>query len=185
MTRQWLCIACCFISLLSTSCQKEPALSLAGLTNIELDAGGGSQTITFQTNRSWTVSWSESWLNVSPSSGSASNGTITINVSASANQGIARSATITIKAEELTQTVNVEQQSGDLLVGTWGQTHYEYRHWSNGQLISSEDIDCNPYAPTSYYDMKSVYNRIGNDTYMVTNYGWDPNGSKWIADVTR
>lgn len=167
-----------------SACQKEPVLSLTGLTNIELDASGGNQTISFQTNRNWTVSWSEPWITVSPSSGSASNGPITLNVRADANQGVARSATVTIRAEGLSQTINVKQESGDLLVGTWGLIFYEYRHWHNGQLSGNEDINCNPYAPTSYYDMKYVFNHIGNDTYRVTNYGWDPNGQKWIAGET-
>lgn len=185
MIRKWLWIACSIVFLLQTSCQKDPVLSIAGLTNIELDASGGSQTISFQTNRNWTVSWSESWLNVSPSSGSASNGTITINVSASANQGIARSATITIKAEGLTQTVNVEQQSGDLLVGTWGQTHYEYRHWSNGQLVSSEDIDGNPFAPNSDDDLKMMFTHVAGTQYTMTIYRWNPTSSQWYTDLTR
>jgi putative lipoic acid-binding regulatory protein len=103
-------------------------------------------------------------------------------VSATANQGVARSATVTIKAESLSQTVNVKQESGDLLVGTWGLIHYESRHWRNGKIWISEDIDCNPYAPSSLWDKKFVFNHIENNSYAMTIYYWNSDSSKWIAD---
>ncbi len=97
-------------ALLFSACQKEPELTLAGLTSVEISPDGGSATITFITNRDWAVSWSEPWINVSPSSGSGSKNPITLSISCSANSVYDdRNGVVTIKVEDLTQTVTVKQ----------------------------------------------------------------------------
>ena len=97
-------------AVLFAACQKEPSLVLTGPGSIELSADGGSQTATFTVNRDWTASASDSWVSVSPSSGSASDGPVTVTVRATANTTYEdRSATVTIKAEGLTQSVTVRQ----------------------------------------------------------------------------
>ena len=93
-----------------TSCQKAPELTLNGPTSIELSADGSKSTFTFTANRDWTVRASDSWVIVSPSSGTATDGLITVTVSCAANTTYEdRTATVTIKMEELTQTVSVRQ----------------------------------------------------------------------------
>lgn len=92
------------------SCQKAPELTLTGPTSIELSADGSRSTFTFTANRDWTVRSSDSWVIISPSSGTAADGNITINVSCAANTTYEdRTATITITMEELSQKVSVRQ----------------------------------------------------------------------------
>lgn len=92
------------------SCQKAPELTLSGPTTVELSADGGSGSITFTANRDWMASCSESWIHVSPSSGSAADGQITVSIRCDANTTYDdRNATVTIMAEGLTQVVSVKQ----------------------------------------------------------------------------
>lgn len=104
----WGTIAALTIGL--ASCQKAPELTLSGPASLEIGADGGSNSITFTANRDWSVRSSDSWVSVSPSSGTAADGTVTVSVRCSENTTYDdRSATITISMEELTQTVSVKQ----------------------------------------------------------------------------
>ncbi len=98
------------LTLSLSSCQKAPELSITGLTNVEISPDGGSAIISFSTNRDWAISWSDPWISVSSSSGSGSKNPITISISCIANPTYDdRSGIVTIKAEDLTQTVTVKQ----------------------------------------------------------------------------
>ena len=95
------------------SCQKAPVLEFTGSTAVSFTRDGGSQRITFTTNRDWSVSSSQSWCKASPSAGSASDTPITVTLSCEANNTYDdRSATITIMADELVQTIQVSQETG-------------------------------------------------------------------------
>ena len=97
-------------ALLFTACQKAPELTLISPTSIELSADGGSDSITFTANRDWRVSSSDSWVSISPSSGPASDGAITVTVRCNANTTYDdRTATVIISMEELSQTVTIRQ----------------------------------------------------------------------------
>ena len=92
------------------SCVKAPELTLTSATNIELSADGGSGSITFMANRDWSVSSSDSWVSVSPSSGTASDGAVTVSVRCNANTTYDdRTATVTIRMEDLSKSVTVRQ----------------------------------------------------------------------------
>lgn len=92
------------------SCQKAPELTLTGPSSVELSADGSSASITFNANRDWKASCSDSWVTVSPSSGTAADGAVTVTVRCNANTTyVDRTATVTIKMEELSQSVAVRQ----------------------------------------------------------------------------
>lgn len=92
------------------SCQKAPELTLTGPTNFELSADGGSASISFTSSRDWTATSSSSWLTITPPSGTASNGPITLSIYCAPNNTYEeRSGTVTIKAEDLTQSIMVKQ----------------------------------------------------------------------------
>lgn len=92
------------------SCQKAPELTLTGPASLEISADGGSGSITFTANREWSVRSSDSWVSVTPSSGSASDGTVTLSIRCFENTTYEdRTATVTITMEELSQTVTVKQ----------------------------------------------------------------------------
>ena len=84
-----------------------PSLSLS-TTLVTLEASGTQTTVSLTSNVSWSGSVSETWLSVSPLSGS---GNATLTVSAQANTGPSRSATVTIKDNEgkLSRSFNVTQ----------------------------------------------------------------------------
>ena len=100
----------CLVAVLSVSCQKEPSLTLSGPASLALGVSGDSQTLTFTANRDWTVSSSDSWVTVSPSSGKGSDKPVTVKVNCSPNTTYDdRTATVTIRAEGLSRTVTVSQ----------------------------------------------------------------------------
>ena len=77
--------------------------------NISLTSSASSSSFTVSANNAWTATSNQSWLTVSPASGSASN-SATVNVSASANTtSSSRTATVTIKSSDLTKTITVTQ----------------------------------------------------------------------------
>lgn len=105
----FLCLGAMGLLSLS-SCQKAPELTLTGPASIELSADGSSGTITFTANRDWTASASDSWVSISPSSGTASDGMVIVSVRCNANTTYDdRTATVTIKMEELSQSVTIKQ----------------------------------------------------------------------------
>jgi mannan endo-1,4-beta-mannosidase len=104
-----------------------PATVFPGTTNnlslsspaVSLASGAASSVVTVTSNVSWTITDNQSWITVSPASGS-SNGSFTI--SASANTGTSsRTGTVTVTGGGLTRTVAVTQaapSSSNLTVST-------------------------------------------------------------------
>lgn len=93
-----------------TSCEKEPFIIINTPQEITFSEQGGSQSISFTANRNWSVSSTESWVKVSPSSGASSDGSITVTLTCEQNTTYsARSATITVNVENLRETITVSQ----------------------------------------------------------------------------
>ncbi len=92
-----------------------PATVFPGTTNnltlsssaVSLASGASSSAVTVTANVSWTITDNQTWLTVSPTSGS-NNGSFT--VSATANTGTAaRTGTVTVTGGSLTRTIAVTQ----------------------------------------------------------------------------
>lgn len=99
------------------SCQKAPELTLTSSSNIEFSADGSSGSITFTANRDWTARAYDSWVSVSPTSGTASDGPVTVTVRCNANTTYEdRSTTVTINMGDLSQTVSVKQPANKGIV---------------------------------------------------------------------
>lgn len=74
---------------------------------------GGSQTFAFACNRDWSISASDSWVRVSPSSGQAADGDIIVSLAVSPNMTYdSRTATLILMAEGLSETISVTQDMG-------------------------------------------------------------------------
>lgn len=102
----------CAIALLS-SCEKAPFVTMTGPRNYSFTRNGGTQSFAFSCNRNWTVSSTESWIRVSPSSGTPTDGDITVTITCSPNTTYdPRTATLTVKVEELMETITVTQETG-------------------------------------------------------------------------
>lgn len=110
MIHECLWVLIVMVVLFVNGCRKPPSLEIVGLTSVELNADSSIGSITFITDRDWSASSSDRWVTVSPSSGSACDRQVTINVHCDANRSyIDRSATVTIRVEELSKTITVIQ----------------------------------------------------------------------------
>ena len=108
-----LALALLCIAALFSSCEKAPFVTMTGPRSYTFTRGGGTQTFAFSCNRDWSVSSSESWIRITPSSGKASDGDITVTITCSPNTTYdPRTATVTLKVEELTETISVTQNTG-------------------------------------------------------------------------
>lgn len=100
------------LSIVATSCEKAPFLTLSTPKTINFTDQGGTQSITFTANRDWSVSSSDSWCKVSPSSGNKADGNITITLTCEPNTTYdPRSASLTVRVEELSETITVTQDT--------------------------------------------------------------------------
>lgn len=75
---------------------------------IDFGANSGEQAVTFTTNKQWTASSTESWCTITPSKGSADDGTMTIKVSENKSYEN-REAVVTLKTGELNNYITVRQ----------------------------------------------------------------------------
>lgn len=186
-----LAILCCIFGLVS-SCEKDPFLSLNSPNTITFSEQGGTQKVSFTTNRDWTVSSSESWCMVSPSSGLKSDGDVSLTITCGANPNYdSRSATVTIKVEELVESITVNQDTKiGFLVDKWTyrvdnsahiipievQSNVEYfvdieessRNWISlvkTKSLSTNIIELSVAANNTHYDRKGqlIIKQIGGD----------------------
>ena len=88
--------------------------------SISFSPAGESQTISISAKKDWTVSASDSWVSVSPTSGKGSGKPVTVTVKGDANTTYEdRSATLTVKMGDLTQTITARQSANlDLILPT-------------------------------------------------------------------
>lgn len=75
---------------------------------IDFGANSSEQAVTFTTNKRWTASSTESWCTITPSKGSADDGTMTIKVSENKSYEN-REAVVTLKTGELNNYITVRQ----------------------------------------------------------------------------
>lgn len=95
------------------SCQQAPSLLVSGPRSFNFTRDGGSQSITFTCNRDWSVSSTESWVTVFPSSGTPADGEVAVKINCAPNTTYdARSATITVKVEDLSESITITQDTG-------------------------------------------------------------------------
>jgi aryl-phospho-beta-D-glucosidase BglC (GH1 family) len=91
-------------------------------STLSAGATAGTQTVSISSNISWTVSASQSWITVSPVSGS---GNATLSVSVTQNTGASRSGSVTVAGGGLTRTISVTQAAGSTGGGTSGAIQAE------------------------------------------------------------
>ncbi len=90
--------------------QPDPQIDISSGTEFSFTEEAGSGTVKFTSNTDWTATPSESWVTVSPTSGSASDQSVTLTVACEANADTeARTATVTITAGGATKTVTITQ----------------------------------------------------------------------------
>ncbi|MGN0202335.1 MAG: DUF5689 domain-containing protein [Candidatus Cryptobacteroides sp.] len=113
--------AAAFAVMALAACQeKEPELGAAGIvadkTSVEMESGISSASLSVTATRDWTASVTysnsqdEKWLSVTPSSGKASNDAQTVEITALANDGYERSATVKFSIGLADAVVTVTQK---------------------------------------------------------------------------
>lgn len=91
----------------------EPKLNVDNVS-VALEALEGSGTFSVTSNQDWTASADKDWVSLDPPTGKASDKAVTVTVTAEDNTATeARTATVTIKAGELTKTVAVSQAAAE------------------------------------------------------------------------
>ena len=182
-------LLCCVLSLVS-SCEKAPLLVLSGSNALFFPEEGGTQKVSFSSNRPGTASSSEPWCKaaVVPKLNSEGGGTVTITCAPNTTYD-SRIATVTIKAGELMEVITVTQDKNlELLVDNQEfnvdfhaqviridvQASVDYsieieesaRSWlsvSETRALSSNNLELDVAANEAFYD------RIGQITLRQVN----------------
>lgn len=106
-------------------------------TAVQVAATAGEASFNVTSNQSWVATADADWVSLEPASGAASEKAVAVKVTAEDNETTeARKATVTVKAGELTKTVEVNQAAGAgeepgpelpqsewALVGTFGESN--------------------------------------------------------------
>ena len=101
------------VIFIAASCQQAPFITMTGPRSYTFTRDGGTQSFSFACNREWSVSSTESWITISPSKGSATDGETKVTITCSPNTTYdARSATITVKTEDLSESITITQDTG-------------------------------------------------------------------------
>ncbi|MCI2082779.1 MAG: DUF5018 domain-containing protein [Bacteroidales bacterium] len=111
--------------VITASCNPDPVLTLTSSSdsNLEFDVRGETKTVTFNANYDWTATSSESWVSVSPASGTSDAASVTL--TADENTGLTdRSATVTISMEDLNLVIECRQIGPDFSISD-ESTYYE------------------------------------------------------------
>ncbi|MFB0974147.1 MAG: BACON domain-containing protein, partial [Bacteroidales bacterium] len=110
MKRFNLILAAFAILAVAVGCKPDPVLTLTTASDsaVTFEIPGGTKTITFYANYAWTAASSDSWVTVSPASGNAEAGSITMTAAANTTSS-ERTATVTITMETLKQTITCKQ----------------------------------------------------------------------------
>jgi len=107
-------------------------LSLSA-TSLDFTTAGGQLSFDITSNTSWEVSRSDTWLTVSPASGTG-DGTVRVSVAANTANN-ARTATITITGFGISEQTIIVTQEGTVSNDELRITNYELRGWmANGTL---------------------------------------------------
>ena len=87
----------------------EPSLDVAPAA-VSVTATAGETTFDVTSNQAWVATADADWVSLEPANGEASDKAVTVKVTAEDNTAAeARKATVTVKAGELTKTVEVAQ----------------------------------------------------------------------------
>jgi len=128
---------------------EEPTLSLSAATAGIGDAANSTATVDVISNTAWSASSNQSWLTISPASGT---GNITLTFTAAANTASAtRTATVTVSATGLTdQTITVTQAAAQdnalnfdgtddyVNCGIYNPVTYTIEAWVNPTVVKAD-----------------------------------------------
>ena len=155
---------------------EEPKLDV-DKSAVSVAATAGEATFNVTSNQSWTTYVDQDWVSLEPASGSASDKAVTVKLTAEDNEATeARTATVTVKAGELTKTVKVTQAAAQGETpeppGPEGATYLLV-----GDAVGGWNFD-NPVVLTlteGYYVAKEVEVLGEKDMHFTKNSSWEGN----------
>ena len=93
----------------------EPALKVS-VAELAVAATAGEATFTVTSNQDWTATSEAAWVSLDPATGVASAEAVTVKVTATDNELTeSRTATVTVKAGELTKTIALTQAAAEVV----------------------------------------------------------------------
>ena len=154
-------------------------LTLSELTpSGEISNQGGSATFTVSSNRKWEAEVSyknpdESWLTLDKKSGTASEEPVTITATARKSDGVRRTATVIIRTELETKTIEIAQEgyvmefrpSDDTEFNRYGETKTYYVDANVDWKVTSD----NKFAEIKKIDAESFSVRLPFSTYFAAH----------------
>jgi endoglucanase len=130
-------------------------------TTLAVAQSGGTSPVTLTSNTSWTASSNQTWLTLTPASGTG-NGALSLTASSNTTT-VSRTAVVTVKTSTLTSTITVTQP---------GQTQTTGPDWNNPMTITADWM--------VYYMGRGT--NLGN-TYDVEQNPKDFNSVKAVMDA--
>lgn len=123
----------------AVACKQEEPLATPELKvdkeAVSLTATAGEATFNVTSNQDWTATADADWVSVEPASGSASEKAVEVKVTAEDNEAAeARTATVTVKAGELTKTVALTQAGTEEVPGPELPT--PNADWTSAKVVS-------------------------------------------------
>ena len=153
-----------------------PALTLSA-TELTFEKDGGDQTLTLNSTRDWQVTSTAEWVMVNPASGKASAEDQAVEVSALANDGGNRSATLTFTNGMVEKVVKVSQEGDGASTGEGNGTEASPYSASPALEITKEmakDVEGaeKVYVSGIVTKIKEAYSsQYGNVSFYVTDDG--------------
>ena len=134
-------MAFCILLACTQEESPEDAIAITSESSITLTCDGGSATVSFTANGSWTAALDReaSWLSVSPASGSM-DGSVTLTAQPNPDPD-ERSATVCFTCGTASASVTLTQKQKDAIVQTPSMTHFDAAGGSlSVELISNVDV---------------------------------------------
>ena len=146
---------------------------------VAVAAVAGEASFNVTSNQSWVASADQDWVSVNPASGDASEKAVAVKVTAEDNETTdARTATVTVKAGELTKTVKVTQAAGENTDTPTPPEPSGETYILVGEAVGGWNVDENGVVLTledGYYVAKEVPVTAKKGMHFTKNNKWEGN----------
>ena len=173
----WGGMVCCALAVFA-ACEPvqnedlgNPALTVS-VSDLAFEEVGGDQAVVLNATRDWRATSSAEWLVVAPASGEASADDQTVVVSALANDGGNRTATITFTIGTVIKTVTATQAGSGVSSGGDGTAANPYTAAKATEVaseLSSDGQIADVYVKGTIKSIKEISTSYGNATYALTD----------------
>ena len=170
--------------MIYTGCNKEETTLNVSTNSLHFKYSGEDKDFTVTSNNKWTVTKTDgvSWINVSPSSGSA-NGTVKVLAAQNMNMG-SRSSTIIVSNNINEQVINVMQEglpdlSIEMIAVQGGTFNMGCTLHPDGYCSSEQDVDCILWQPGDCHPNEFPVHPVTLSDFYIGKY--EVTQGQWIA----